>query len=409
MRKIEAVLCTLGTRGDILPFVALGSELRRRGYNVTLMSNENWQPLVKGNGIAFHPIAPQDPSQSGRDDYLFFKNNTLPSFKRSFDIVKAKVVEAGRDLILIYRSNMLGMECAAEVFGLKHVKVAIQPSAIRSFERPPWPLTPLATGHFQSIFKRLIIPALYKLAEITRRYRRHTNRFRRLVGVTASRATHPTTGSENATIVFAPAWYAMPQIDWPKNCHCVGFPFHDGNDIDADVAAFIDKHGPPIVFTPGTGVADTEAFFDKAEAIARYLNMPAIFLSKGAQPRQYSASILVCSYADMAWLLKQTKIIIHHGGIGTTAQALRAGVPQIILPDRFDQPDNAQRIARLGLGGAVMKDVYSPEKWVETIQQVLDSTVIRQRLKNVSADIQRNSAIITAADLVQSVLERTMP
>ncbi len=407
MRNTEIILCTLGTRGDILPFIALGSELARRGHSVTLLSNENWHALADASGLPFHAIAPEDPTQSGRDDYRFFIENTLPSFTRAFEQVQCKALSAGRDMILVYRSNMLGMECAAEVLNIPHIKVALQPSAIRSFERPPWPLTPLATGRFRVLFKSLVIPALYAMAEFTRKYRGHTNRFRRSVGIKVPWGRPAAFGSENATLVFTPAWYATPQKDWPRNCHCIGFPFVDVVFEDADLSDFIAEHGAPIVFTPGTGVRDTAAFFDKAEAISGHLGMPAIFLGAGSESRPQAPRILTRRFIDMAWLLQRARLIVHHGGIGTTAQALRAGIPQIVIPDRFDQPDNAQRIARLGLGAAVMNDRYSPEQWAGIIRQLLETPLIQQRLLKVSADIRRTPATAKAATVIESIMAAT--
>jgi len=404
MGMTDITLCTLGTRGDILPFVALGRELRQRGHVVTILSNANWADMVTSHGLEFEAIAPQDPTQSGRDDYHFFIENTLPSFSRSFGIVKDRVGAKSGKQVLIYRSNMLGMECAAEVFRLPHIKVVLQPSAIRSFERPPWPLTPLATGRLRPLFRHVVIPALYGMAEFTRKYRSHTNRFRRSVGMSVPWGRPPAFGSENATLVFAPPWYAMPQKDWPQNCHCIGFPFLDTGAEDSGIAELYACRGAPLVFTPGTGVANTAAFFDKAEAVCAHLELPAIFLSRNVVPRSHAPHILTRDFVDMAWLLKRARLIIHHGGIGTTAQALRAGVPQIIVPDRFDQPDNAQRIARLGLGAAVMKDTLSPEQWANLIRELLDAPLVRQRLAKVSSDVQRNLAVSRAADVIASVL-----
>ena len=404
MHSVELVLCTLGTRGDILPFVAVGRELVRRGYSVTFLSNENWRELVSTAGLAFYAIAPKDPSQSGRDDHRFFLENTLPSFSRSFQFVKERVKSRSQKMALIYRSNMLGMECAADVFALPHVKVALQPSAIRSFDRPPWPLTPLATGHFQPVFKGIIIPALYALAEFTRRYRGQANQFRRSVGLKVPRGRPPAFGSEDAILLFAPRWLAMPQKDWPANCHCVGFPFLESEVEDGDIFSFTEREGAPIVFTPGTGVTDATAFFEKAADVCRHLAMPAVFLGPAALLRQYSARILVKDFVDLAVLLPRSRLVVHHGGIGTTAQALRAGIPQVIVPDRFDQPDNAQRVARLGLGAAVMRDTLSPEAWATLIRKLLGSQLTAQRLTKVSADIRRSEAAVRAADIIDQVI-----
>lgn len=406
MRDIDVILCTLGTRGDILPFIMMGRELLRRGYVATILSNENWKDLVEDAGLDFHPIAAKDPPQCGRDDYAFFLENTLPSFTASYDYVLDRCARGTRPL-LIYRCNMLGMESAAEKLGLAHVKVALQPSAIRSYERPPWPMTPLAQGRFKSVFKSLIVPALYGLAELSRRYRKHTNAFRTARGLAPHRFAARAQRSENATLVMAPTWFALPQSDWPENAHCIGFPFAAEAEVDTEIEAFIAQHGKPIVFTPGTGVQDTRAFFDNAQRACRDLNLPGIFLSAamGPCPAEAGTPILRKPFADLNWLMPRACLLVHHGGIGTTAQALRAGVPQLILPGRFDQPDNAIRVASMGLGAALMKDSGTPDLWPSIMRQLLESSWMGERLAKASAWINRENAAQKAVTVIEHVLE----
>ncbi len=406
MRDTHVVLCTLGTRGDILPFVMMGQELSRRGFVTTILSNENWKDMVEAAGLAFCPIAAQDPPQCGRDDYGFFLENTLPSFTASYDYV-LDMCGSGIRPLLIYRCNMLGMESAAEKLGLAHVKVALQPSAIRSYERPPWPMTPLAQGRFKPLFKSLVVPALYVLAELSRRYRKHTNAFRKARGLAPHRFAARAQRSENATLVMAPTWFALPQSDWPKNAHCIGFPFAAEAEADAEIEAFIAQHGKPIVFTPGTGVQDTRAFFNSAQQACRDLDLPGIFLSATAASDTAEAGtrILRKPFADLNWLTPRARLLVHHGGIGTTAQALRAGVPQLVLPGRFDQPDNAVRVASMGLGAALMKDPGTPGLWPSIMRQLLESSRMEQRLARASASINRENAAQKAAAVIESVLD----
>src|SRR5262249_48661563 len=146
---------------------------------------------------------------------------------------------------------------------------------------------------------------------------------------------------------------AMPQADWPRGCHCVGFPFPEPGELDAVTADFVARHGAPLVFTPGTGVLDATAFFDTAREVCASLQLPAVFLS----PRACEVAgphLLARAFVDLGALLPRARLLFHHGGIGTTAQALRAGIPQVILPNRFDQPDNAMRIASLRLGAVAL-------------------------------------------------------
>src|SRR3954471_441607 len=181
MNSTRIVLCTIGTRGDIAPFTALAAELVARGERVTILSNENWRALALACGAQFVPIAPPDPTQSGRDDFAFFLDNVLPSFCRSFEAVAALRAERA-ELVVVHKMGMLGAQCAAEKFGLPSIKVALQPSAIRSADRPAWPLTALARGRWRAV-TRPLLPAFFWVRELTGRYRPHTNRFRRSVGL----------------------------------------------------------------------------------------------------------------------------------------------------------------------------------------------------------------------------------
>src|SRR3990170_5422399 len=161
MSRGEIILCTMGTRGDALPFAVLAKELVRRGHEVTLLTNENWSEMALEAGARFHAIAPEDPSQSDRDDNAFFINATVPAFRKSFDYVANRVAQ-NPHVLLVYRANILGMESAAEKYGLRHVKIALQPSSIKSLARPPWPMTSLVKGPFSAVMRKAVVPLLYQ-------------------------------------------------------------------------------------------------------------------------------------------------------------------------------------------------------------------------------------------------------
>ncbi|WP_443750087.1 glycosyltransferase [Asticcacaulis solisilvae] len=404
MKKAEIILCTMGTRGDVLPFLALSAELNRRGYDTTLLANDNWEGLARQAGVRFEAIAPTDASQSGRDDKAFFVQSTLPAFRKSYDVVAGRAAQ-NPNLLLVYRSNMLGMESAAEKYGLAHVKVALQPSSIRSVMRPPWPMARLAQGPLSGRPGRVFIAWVYRFMEWRRGYYRLRNAFRASLGLPPHRIGRMGAQTEDLTLVLAPHWFAMPAEDWPRNSHCTGFLFHEDKVEDPAIASFIARHGAPLVFTPGTGVSDVAGFFAKAVEVCKASALPGIFLS--AQPFDASHApvpILKADFADLATLLARARLIVHHGGIGTTAQALRAGIPQIIVPDRFDQPDNAMRVARLGLGAAVLRDDKPPGLWADLIRLLTSDAGVARRLKKVASAVTGENAVEKGCDLIESVL-----
>jgi UDP:flavonoid glycosyltransferase YjiC (YdhE family) len=99
-------------------------------------------------------------------------------------------------------------------------------------------------------------------------------------------------------------------------------------------------------------------------------------------------------------------MLVHHGGIGSSAQAIRAGIPQIVLPDRFDQPDNALRVAILGLGGAVFSPRPPAAALAELIRNVLQSETVRRQLAIGAALVRNQPSRDTAYRLIQDVIER---
>ena len=401
-REREFVLCTLGTQGDISPFLAIGSALSARGNKVTILSNEHWKDQVAACGAGFAPIAPRDPPQSGRDNFAFFHSNVVPSFHESFRHIEQRVAR-GSEVVVLFKAGMLGAQCAAEKLGLRHVKIALQPSAIRSVQRPAWPLTRLAQGRGGALAKRTLIPLIYRTTELLGRYRRVTNAYRRAHGLRPVRLGE-TNRTEDLLLLLCPQWFAMPQADWPANCRFAGFAFTPSGELDAELRDFVAHRGAPLVFTPGTGVTDTRAFFRMAGEVCRALAAPGVFLSAEMHDAQAQSENVLCRrFVDLGALLPRSRLLIHHGGIGTTAQALRAGIPQIVIPKAFDQPDNAMRIAALRLGGAVLSNRVADDAIVELCRVTLADETLRQRLAIAARDIRQRCAATEVARLAEEL------
>jgi rhamnosyltransferase subunit B len=398
----EFVLCTLGTHGDIHPFLAIGSILSSRGHPVTILSNENWRELAGDCNVDFHAIAPRDPPQSGRDHFAFFRSNVLQSFHESFEYVQQRA-RRGVEVIVLFKAGMVGAQCAAEKLGLRHVKIALQPSAIRSVQRPSWPLTRLAQGRLGAIARRSLIPLIYRTSEMFGRYRRLTNAYRRAHGL-RSIAPGEINRTEDLLVLMCPEWFAMPQADWPSECQFAGFPFTRSGTLDAELADFIARRGAPVVFTPGTGVTDTREFFRMARAVCRTLSSPGVFLSAQASVEPAAPDVLCRSFVDLGALLPQARLLVHHGGIGTTAQALRAGIPQVVMPKAFDQPDNAMRIAALRLGAVVLSGRVDDQDLAALCRKVLRDQLLNARLAIAARDIRRRCAATRVATVAETLL-----
>jgi UDP:flavonoid glycosyltransferase YjiC (YdhE family) len=140
---------------------------------------------------------------------------------------------------------------------------------------------------------------------------------------------------------------AEPQRDWPPQTLITGFAFYDqadhGQGLDPDLERFLDAGPPPIVFTLGSAaVMQAGTFYKESLAAVRHLGCRAVLLAgDNSIPEPLPPGTAVFSYAPFSKILPRASVVVHPGGIGTTAQALVAGRPMLVVPYAFDQPDNA--------------------------------------------------------------------
>jgi UDP:flavonoid glycosyltransferase YjiC (YdhE family) len=209
--------------------------------------------------------------------------------------------------------------------------------------------------------------------------------------------------SPQLVIGMFPSWYGPPQPDWPPQCKLVGFPRFDateGGPLAADVAEFCAAGDPPVAFTFGTGMMHAASLFRAAAQACRILGARAIFLTRYAHqlPAPLPPSIRHVSFAPFRELFPRCGAIVHHGGVGTLAEGLAAGVPQLILPVAYDQTDNATRVRRIGAGEWISAPAATGERIARALARLLSqSPQTRARLKAVAARFAGPAALDLAA------------
>ena len=166
--------------------------------------------------------------------------------------------------------------------------------------------------------------------------------------------------------LFSPV-IGEPQPDWPPSTRTTGFLFYDGDagkmDLAPELESFLQAGPPPVVFTLGSAaVLDAGDFYEQSALAAEQLGERAVLLV-GDDPRNLPVhrvpeSICIAEYAPYSRLFPRASLIVHQGGVGTTAQVLRAGKPMLIMPYSHDQPDNARRVRRLGVAKVIQRDRY---------------------------------------------------
>jgi UDP:flavonoid glycosyltransferase YjiC (YdhE family) len=212
--------------------------------------------------------------------------------------------------------------------------------------------------------------------------------------------------------LFSPV-LASPQPDWPSHITTCGFCFYDRNHDNKSTSqstlqAFLLAGAPPVVFTLGSAAVYTARdFFSVAAQAAQQLGCRAVFLvgqgTETSLPRH--DNFFVADYAPYSQLFARAAVVVHQGGIGTTAQALRAGVPQLIVPFSHDQPDNAARIQRLGCGLTLSRDRFQPEAVTDTLKVLLSAPLFRHNARQTGETIQQEDGPRVACDAIESTLQ----
>jgi UDP:flavonoid glycosyltransferase YjiC (YdhE family) len=391
-----------GTRGDLLPMLAMAAEMQRRGHDCHVLANDPSGAAARELGVPFTSTAPaQTNNLTGVEGA--FGNHVFPAYRPTFAYIEAELAR-GSELVLVNPESYAASTLMAERHGLPLCRYTLAPFRIFSLEQPFYPLSVKVRGRLGVSFRRYTLPRL--------REQRYThpfivggiNQFRAELGLAPIASVDELERLPCQRICMFPDWYCAPASDWPKPLECVGFPLQaPAGALPDDLGRFIDAHGAPLVFTPGTGVADVEQFFAAARRACELLDRPGVFLSPNlaASPADAALRIVQRDYLDLALILPRAALLVHHGGIGTTARALEAGVPQIISPQAFDQPDNGDRVTRLGVGAMLARERLTGETLAEAARPLLDEAPARARLAEVSLRVRSTNAIAALADLLE--------
>ena len=206
---------------------------------------------------------------------------------------------------------------------------------------------------------------------------------------------------------------ADKQPDWPPQTVVTGFPVSPragGTGLPPELARFLDDGPPPIVFTLGTAVgSDAGRFYETSLAAARSLGYRAVFVGSGVRERLAAGpETITLDYARFAELFPRAAVVVHHGGIGTTGLAMQSGRPMLVMPRAWDQPDNAARVARLGIARVLPRHCYTASRVASELRHLLDDAY-RQRALAVRDQVSQEDGVRSACDALEGRLALSAP
>ncbi|MFO0842388.1 MAG: glycosyltransferase [Gemmataceae bacterium] len=391
------LLMPVGSHGDVHPFVGLGRALQARGHEVTLITSAYFEPLAKKAGLPFVGVGTPEDFQAAMDHPDLW--HPTRAFRAVAEVGPLRWMRHGYQLVAdrhvpgrtVVVSSLLGFgpRIAHEKLGVPLVTVHLQPSALYSKHAPP-ELAPTADRPWVPRWaKRLLFWVGFRYV-IDPVVAGPTNAFRGELGLPPVRHfLNKWVHSPQRVVGLFPPWYGPPQPDWPANVTLTSFPLFDEaglEELPADVERFLAEGTPPIVFTPGTANKQGHAFFAAAAEACASLGRRGLLLTRFPEqlPSPLPAGVRHFAYIPFSQVFPRAAAVVHHGGVGTTAQALAAGVPQLIMPLAHDQPDNAARVRRLGVGTSLPPQAFRGPAVAKALAGLTGSPAVAQRCREVA-------------------------
>src|SRR5215213_3523824 len=391
---MNIVFAVFGSLGDMHPMNALGIELKKRGHQVTFAAMEFYREKIQTLGFDFRPMRPHlvpDDKELARKlmdarsgSELLLRELILPNLRPMYeDLMKAV---AGADLF-ISTEVVFAAPSVAEKTGIKWITTTLAPGTFLSAYDPFVPPTAIWLRHLRFLGKTFHGAMFGLVRKWIDSWFESYREFRREIGLSEGRNPLFEGKSELLNLAMFSKVLGRPQPDWAKSTLQTGFCFYDGKDdygsIDEDLQNFLDAGEPPVIFTLGSAaVMDARDFLEESAKAAKILGKRAVLLYGifNAPPKiveseelrvESERQIIAVPYAPYSQVFPRAACVVHQGGIGTTSQVLRAGVPHLFMPYSHDQPDNAARCERLGVAKIISRDGYNAANAAAKLRELL--------------------------------------
>ncbi len=408
------ILVTIGSAGDLFPFLRLGLELRLRGHRVDLAGPGQHEPFAQAAGLAFHALPV---------DEAVLKDPGLWDPRKGFSVVWRAIRPAMAQLPATVAAIAGGRPCTVVAHPLALPEADLCRGANPALRIAAVYLAPsnLMTIHGPLTFGPLAVPRWLPPA-LRRWLWRLVGRYFldpvALPGVNAARAAAGMApvrsmldylpGVPDLSLTLFAPWFGPRQPDWPGPLVEGDFTLYDpqpGIELAHGLALFLARGDAPLVFTHGTGNVQAAAFFEAAVAAAGRLGRRAVLLTPYREqvPRGLPASCIWQDYQPLRALLPRAAALVHHGGVGTTAEALRSGVPQLVVPLAHDQFDNGARVEAMGAGLVLPHRSASARAMAGCLERLLASGGIAANCSGIKSRFPALPLLSPALDALEAL------
>lgn len=416
---MKILLLTLGTRGDVQPFVTIGKKLRSAGHDVNIAADTGFTPMIAEAGLTHHPL-PMDFQQVLQNPEM---QEALVSFRGKIRAFRLSAELMNDQLSAMWR---IGLEVSPDLI-LYHFKGAVAPYLGRRLNVPAWPvmlqpgfvptraypqflLSARSLGPIGNLVTHKLVGGLIRFGSAMM--------LRRWIKVTGTDMG----ASMDMLSGFAPEGVAprihaySPQIvplppDMPTTETQVGYAFSDPEPYEPPEAlqAFLTAGETPIFVGFGSMPGLDHARINTALLGALKLTgLRAVVATGwgGFHDLPHESNIHVLNEAPFPWLFPKVATVVHHGGSGTTHEGLRWGRPTVICPVFADQPFWGHQIARLGAGPPpVSQKRLTADRLARALDHALE-TDTAERAQDIATRIATENGATALTEMVNRLEDR---
>jgi sterol 3beta-glucosyltransferase len=417
---MKITIFAAGSRGDIQPCVALGKGLKQAGYRVRLAAPEDFSGFIRGHDVDYSPLHGDVQKIMASDTGRAFMEtggaNPLKSISAIRTMIGPVVMRMAEDAHAACRdADALICLGVFSTFGKSIAEaenipmVNIEPTPLlpsRAFPAPSWPIQKDLGGWHN------YVSGLAMLQVVWLWYQPFVNDFRKRLGLSTYRATTfhrilretPTLGAYSPSIIPHPP-------DWSDRVHITGYLFLDSQpewQPSSDLKRFLEAGDPPVYIGFGSmaGRKPEQLAELIIEAIARSGQRGLLLKGWGGlSAESVPENVFVADAVPHSWLFPRVATVVHHGGAGTTAEGLRAGVPTVIVPFIFDQPFWGVRVKALGVGpDPIPQKNLTADRLATAIKTTVSDSIMRQNAAACGEAIRAENGIKNAVMMVKRYL-----
>jgi rhamnosyltransferase subunit B len=403
---MNVLLPAIGTSGDVFPQIGLAAALATRGHRVTLIANDHFKEHALRLGLNFVSVGTKEDYRRSFADPLFWdwryslprlmEHLIVPALEPVYHAIERNLIPG--ETVVVTSSLAFGARVARETHDFPLVSVFISPISLRSHHDAPL-LHPLFLRGLPASWMRLqywLNDALVIDPVQGGPLNAFRARFKLPPAKGILREWHL---SPDLVLGAFPEWYWPSPPDLPPQTRFTGFILYDGKEgaPDDGLQKFLEAGEPPIAFTPGSAMRHGSRFFGQAVKACLDLGCRGLLMSPYADqiPKHLPPSIHQGTYAPFSWLFPRVSAVVHHGGAGTTARALAAGVPQLVMPMAYDQHDNAMRVKRLGVGNSILPCAFRGHRVARKLRALLDSPRVAESCQKWACRFPSAEAVLS--------------